>query len=289
MFIFLIIGIFIMAILYMLNIGIEYKVGRLSIFGENSNKIGIFAVIAIFFILSLVIENKQQLSVNRFWFLLFLLPLFKIIAETGSRVTFIGLMFSLVVFFTIQKRRKVINKFLIKALGVVAIVLVFYYLMSNELLQERMQNTVERGDLAGRDYIWRTILPPVLDNLFLGIGANGYSSLSYNAFGTFYSPHNVFIEIMAYSGLIGLFTFLLFYYKLTKTAWQINKDHSYILPIVMLLFIFLNFFTGQGLGVKLFWVVYAYILSVYLNYNINIAETETTKTGVSEMVNKPGT
>jgi O-antigen ligase len=280
MFISLIIGIFIMAILYMLNIGIDYNEGRLTVFGENSNKVGIFSAIAIFFILSLVIENKLQLSGRRFWLLPFLLPFLKIIAETGSRVTFFGLMISLVVFFSIQKRKQVIKKFLIYGIGVVAVALVYYYLMSNKLLQERIQITLKYGDLAGRDNIWRAILPVVLDNLFLGIGANGYSRLSFNVFGYFTSPHNVFIELMAYGGLIGLFTFILFYYRLTRIAWQINKDHTYALPIVLLFFILLNFLTGQGIGVKLFWVVYAYVFSVSLNLNSKIAGTEITNNGV---------
>lgn len=106
MFLVLITGVFILALLYMLKIGTVYDEGRLLIFGENPNKIGIFSVIGIFFILSLVIENKQQLPVSRFWLLLFLLPFLKIVAETGSRVSFVGLMFCLFLFFIIQRRKK---------------------------------------------------------------------------------------------------------------------------------------------------------------------------------------
>jgi O-antigen ligase len=267
MFISLNIGIFILTILFLFNVGVEYHDNRLSIFGENPNLIGIFCVFSIVFILSSIFENKQQLSMRRYGLALFLFPLLKIVAETGSRVTFLGLMLSLFVFFMFQKRGKLLSKIIISISGIVFIIAAINYFMNTGVLSERLLKTYESNDLGGRDYIWVYLLPYIIEKPVFGLGVNGYIELCTLVFGRYFSPHNVFIEILIYCGAVGLFTFLFFYYRMIKTAWSVLQKQFYILPCVLLIFIFFIFFSGQGLMTKPFWIVYAYVVSVPLEYD----------------------
>jgi O-antigen ligase len=278
-------GVFLSSILFLLNIGIEYEDGRMALFGENQNKIGIFCAFAVLYIMTTLIENYRGYKLRRYFLLLFLLPLINMIAETGSRVTFISLMLSLMVFILLRRSGNSIKKVLFIVVGAAILFFLFNYFMTFDVLRERMLSTYEDQDLAGRDRIWENLWPLFKKSPAVGIGIGGYADFANSYYGAVRSPHNVFIEILVYSGLAGFISFFTFIYFIFKDSLKIFLQQHFVFPLLLILFLFLVFFTGQALNVKSFWMIYLYIVSVRYNtdfirekeevQNLTIIETET--------------
>jgi O-antigen ligase len=251
------------AVLFLFGIGAELEEGRLTIFGENPNRIGLFSVFSILFIFSLILENTQNYRKSRFLLLLLLIPLLKMAALSGSRVTFFGLIIALVTFFIIKSNRNFLYKSLTLVFGGITIFALYLYLMSFEVLRERLSLAFTAGDLSGRDVIWEYALPLILKKPILGLGVNGYAEIMSYRYGGFFSPHNVFIEIFAYGGILGLIAYFTFFFQIGKESYNLKKDKNYVLPLtytILLLFIYLS---GQALAVKSFWIIYAYIATAH--------------------------
>jgi O-antigen ligase len=131
-------------------------------------------------------------------------------------------------------------------------------------MSKRLELAVDKGDLSGRDTIWEDILPYILDKPIFGLGVDGYFDVISIFFGKFFSPHNVFIEILAYGGLVAFAIFFFFYYRLINISIYLKSKEDYILPIVLLQFILQIFSAGQGLTSKPFWMIYVYIIGTYI-------------------------
>ena len=262
-------GVLIMVLLYALGLGTTFdSEGRLSLFGENPNKIGLLSVICILYIITYVFEVLKKKSWYHYLPLLFLIPLFGIVASVGSRVTFIGLVFTLSLFFLFKKNVNFPEKIGIIILGIFFITFVYNYFMSFELLQTRMFRFYEEQDLAGRDKIWDIILPEILSNPLFGLGINGYTELISKQFSKFFSPHNVFIEVLIYSGFTGLVMFLIFLFRIFITSYQIFKYNFYSYPVLVFMFFIFVYLSGQGLAVKFIWIFYAYILVYWRTFRV---------------------
>ena len=132
--------------------------------------------------------------------------------------------------------------------------------MNSEVLMLRLLQTVADQDLAGRDEVWVEIINIVQNNLIFGIGQTGYFSI----FGLA-SPHNVFIEVLIYTGIVGLFLYLVFILRISIYAYKCIKIKGKILPLLLMSPIFGILLSGQILNMKLGWLVLAYIISVHLN------------------------
>ena len=262
-------GVLVMVLLFVLGLGTTFdSEGRLSLFGENPNKIGLLSVICILYIITYIFEFLNKKSWYHYLPLLFLIPLFGVVASVGSRVTFIGLVFTLSLFFLFKKNLNFSKRIGIIIFGGIFIVFVYNYFMSFDILQSRMLRFYEEQDISGRDRIWDMIVPELLSNPFFGIGINGYTELMSKQFSGFFSPHNVFIEVMVYSGLTGLVFFLIFLFRIFITSYQIFKYNSYSYPILVFMFFLFVYLSGQGLAVKFVWIFYAYILVYWHTFRV---------------------
>lgn len=256
------IGILLTTILYIFNIGVEFEAKRLEIFGENANTIGLLSVITLIYIISLITE-KKHLSNFKYLLLFAFIPLINMIASSGSRTTFLSLILSLFVFFMLKRSTHIG----LKIFTILPLFLLVQYLLSFKVLRDRVYNSVETGDLSGREAIWENVLPYLIEKPIFGVGVNGYFDVSFLYYSKFFSPHNVFVEIFAYSGLVGLVFFLIFYYRLFKMTLIIKRRDNIMLPLVLIVIMFTVFFTGQGLTTKPFWLIYLYVIGTFLNYN----------------------
>lgn len=270
-------GIFIATLLYFFGIGVVFNYDRLTIFGENANRLGIFAVFSLLFIISVIFENPKDLGRIRYLLFIGLLPLLNMIAQTGSRVSFIGLMISVAIFFAFLKARNKQTRILIILIGVVGIYLVYQYIMTFEVIQSRMLMFYEEGDLSGRDRIWGGIIPMIKKRPLFGIGINGYLEASLTEIGRRVSPHNVFLELLVYSGIFGFIAFILFTYRVFIASLRIYRIMGFLLPLVLAIFIVFVFVSGQGLNVKVFWMVFVFIVATWEGNSISWNEREVLK------------
>jgi O-antigen ligase len=85
------------------------------------------------------------------------------------------------------------------------------------------------------------------------------------------SPHNVILELMCYSGIIGLTIYLVYFYQICKRGYQSYKRKGLLLPILLLIYIFGMLFTGQILYDKIGWIIFAYTVgSTSIPYNLSL-------------------
>ncbi len=247
-------------ICFYLGIGVEVTLdGRVSLFGDNQNIIGLRMVIALFFLTHLLTKYGKNLS-KTFSLSLILLyfPLNTLLLNTGSRVAVISLMVGVVLFIALYKFKNI----LIKALILLAFILLsgagLNFILSSEVVGKRLMQTVEQGNLAGRDDIWRSILPLIQDNLLFGIGQTGYADLTIKAFGRLTSPHNVILEVLSYTGFIGLFLYLLFIYRAFFSSLKYYIKYGDVIPLLFAIPVAGVLLSGQMLMFKLGWFVLAY-------------------------------
>ena len=123
-------------------------------------------------------------------------------------------------------------------------------------MADRLTDTINDGDLANRDLIWLELFDVIINHVYFGIGRTGFAGLFGDA-----SAHNVVIEVLCYTGVVGLLIFLVFIFRLIRTAYKSNKQKGDLLPIVLLIPFLGILLSGQILEHKYIWIVIAYIAS----------------------------
>jgi len=260
---FYIIGSIIITIMYYLGISSETNLeGRDTIFGMNQNSLGINLVAANLFIVILIYYNRLRLNYIRFLYIIPFILISVFIVGTASRVSFISLFLSLIVFYTLI-RKTFIGK-LFFAINMLFISFLSYALFfSNNYLFTRLSSFFSEGDVSSRDDIWLIGLNFIPQNPFFGFGETGYIT-EYNFLPQEYSvPHNVLIEILCYTGFVGLFLFLKFFIPiLYKCLYALKKgDKSSIILITPILGLI---FSGQIFHLQIIWLILAYIIANHL-------------------------
>jgi O-antigen ligase len=138
---------------------------------------------------------------------------------------------------------------------------IWQYLASSEILYSRLILTEQKLDLGGRDRVWDNVIPFVKENIIFGKGESGYTEYMTNITGAFYSPHNVILEVLAYTGILGLFLYLLFLYKVFVISQRKYKEDGSIIQLLLLIPILGLLLSGQLLNVKIGYIVFAFCLS----------------------------
>ena len=257
-------GSILLAVFYNAGIGVEsvevYGVTRLTLFGDNSNITSIRMVISILIIIAAVVQDRLRIGLYRFLLLIPIIIMINLMAETGSRVGFISLALAFIVGILFYKAKNNWNKLFVIIAGSLLFSFFLTIILKSEMLVLRLVKTVVDSDLAGRDEVWVEIINIVQNNLIFGIGQTGYFSI----FGLA-SPHNVFIEVLIYTGIVGLFLYLVFILRISIYAYKCIKIKGKILPLLLMSPIFGILLSGQILNMKLGWLVLAYIISVHLN------------------------
>lgn len=261
-------GSILLTLLYNAGIGVENQGGRVQIFGDNQNAIAIRLSIGIITLIYTLINNSLNFKKIRFVFLLPIPLMFKLLVETGSRVGLASVFMSffvLVIFY--KTKRKKWSKVVVVLFAIVISIYSIDLLMQSEVMMNRIIRSVEEGDLAGRDHIWSAIIPLIQDNFIFGVGKSGYVAHMINHYGRTASPHNVILEVMAYTGFIGLSIYLFFLYRVSWQAFKAYRIYNLLLPLVLLIPIFGLHLSGQALGSKIAWAIYAFAVSSVFQTN----------------------
>ena len=247
---------------YLLGIGADLDLdGRISMFNDNSNGIGVKMAIASLFLIDYTLNNKFK-KIYKPYYLLLLIPIVSLLIATASRVAFISFFLGISLFFTLQKTRKISSKLLIVLVGVVVIIIGFNYLQNTDsTILFRLNQSINEGNLTGRDVIWKGYMPTIIDNPIFGVGMTGKSSSAIKYFGVDWSPHNVFIEILIYSGVVGLLIFFIFLFYFYKNAYLYYKINNFLYPLLLSVPVMGLLLSGQLLGDKISWLIFAIAFS----------------------------
>ena len=256
------------ALLFTAGIGITHDLGRIRIFGDNENAIGIRMCISIIFLSFLVIQNPLQLSKKRF-LLFFLIPsMFLLLIATGSRVAFISFSLCFLSGLVLIKPQRANSKILIFALGLMIAFLLINYVLSSSILYDRLINSVQERDLSDRNIIWKSLIPLIKANPIFGVGTTGYSLYSYKIFGKVISPHDVLIEVLCYAGIIGLLIYLYFLYKILHVSWKKYRLNGNAIQVLLLIPVLGLILSGQLLTTKIGWVLFAFAIGRTSKYKL---------------------
>ncbi len=261
-------GLFVFAIstvllstLYFSGIGVNNPVnGRNTIFGNNPNDIGIKLCLSILIFSAVIFENKLELGKGRYFLLIFFPFLIKFLIDTNSRVAFIAFVLGIFIMFRIYyKFTGGSRKLNLLISGGVFSVLVLLILLINMDILVRLYNVFAKGDLSKRDWIWSNIWKIISNNFFFGIGKTGYDNQSVLVFGRITNPHNSILEVLCYTGIIGLMIFLIFFWRILKGAYVKYKYQNNVLPVILAIPIMGVFLSAQIFEPKIIWVLFAFM------------------------------
>jgi O-antigen ligase len=265
--IFFAIGSIILTIFFFLGYGISFFGGRVSIFGDNENAIGLRLCISITILLYNIINNPFSLKIPRYIFLFSIPFIIIFMFTTGSRTATISLILILIIWVIFSKSLKFKNKIYIVSLFSLLLYYVsFYFLNTGTIVFTRIFRTIDKFDLAGRDRIWKEVIKIILDNPLTGIGNTGFYMQSSKVFGRYNSPHNVFLEILAFGGIIGLLLYLIFIFKIFFGTYKFYFKSNNILPILLIVIFFSMLMVSHALYSKISWIILAYCSKGYFEY-----------------------
>lgn len=250
-----------LALLFYAGIGIEYEGGRVRIFGDNSNGIGLRMSISVTILFLAIVQNRLKLGKARYLFLLPIPVMLLLLVETGSRVAFISFALIFVAGVSLFKTKKIWGKISIFSIGSLALIYSWLFLVLPEIVGQRLLLTYEERDLAGRDVIWQELFPLIKDNPIVGVGITGYSYFTKLSLGTLVSPHNVILEVLCYTGIIGLVAYLLFIFRVFDKGYKKYKKDGLLLPLLLISPVVGMILSGQILVSKIGYVIFAYIVA----------------------------
>jgi len=250
---------FIISLLYFMGIGITIPLeGRPTVFEINQNYLGLSICISIFVFYSIIFENKFQYGKIRYFLLLLLPFLFISMISSGSRIAFLSFILGIIMFLFFKNNISPLKRSLIISGLIIVAILFWQFYIKTTFLVERLSNTVNYADSANRDLIWLQLFDTIINNPIWGVGRTGLI----NEFGEG-SPHNVIIEVLCYTGIVGLIIFSVFIIRIIRNVYRRYKYNGETLPIILSIPIFGFILTGQILEQKVIWVVLAYMTGVW--------------------------
>lgn len=256
----------ILSIFYFLGLSISEPLeGRTVVFGINANQLGVYVCIAIFTTISIIFENKLKFGGWRYALGIFLPMLFVFMISTGSRTALLSFIIGLLILLfsnkSISSKQKAMASIVVFLIGI----LVWIFLLQGSLISERLTDSVKSGDLSDRDLIWVSVFGIITNNPIIGVGKTGYASIIEPIFYGVPSPHNVLIEVVCYTGVIGMIIFLIFLIRLIGRAVNKRTTNKEVLPLILLVPMLAVILSGQIFDNKIVWVIFAYIVSVNFN------------------------
>ena len=258
--IFFALGSITIAIMYILGFGVEYSLGRLIMFGENQNMLGIKMCLGLIILLLSVVQDKVQIGRIRYLFLI-PIPLFvNLLFATGSRVAFIAFILSVLAGIVLLKTKNYSGKIVTIVIGIVIITILGILVMQTAVLRDRLLESAQEGNLSGRENIWRNLLLLIKENPVFGVGQTGYDYFTLITFGKERSPHNVILEVICLTGFVGLLIYISFLYKVFLRGYQIYRKSGLLLPILLAIPVLGLLLSAQILLVKVGWIIFAYMV-----------------------------
>lgn len=256
-------GSLVLCLFYFLSIGVEISTeGRVSIFGDNENILGIRMVFSLLIINSML--QSSEVKLNWLTILGIVLANFayiSLILVTASRVSFISFAAGMIINLIFYKSKSRIMKFFIVVSGLIALLFFVFWSLNSEVLGSRLMRVVDDKGLSNREDIWSQVRPLIESNWLLGVGETGYFAYMVKLTGEYTSPHNVFIEIFAYTGLIGFMIFVVFFRHSVMQSYKMMILYKETVPFVFFVPILGLLLSGQIFKFKLVWVTLAYASS----------------------------
>ncbi|MEP2058222.1 MAG: O-antigen ligase family protein [Maribacter litoralis] len=260
------IGIVLMFLLFSLGIGVSYEQDRLLIFKENPNIIGVKAVLAFVIVMGKLFSKSIKLKQFLNPIILVLPAAIILIFATGSRGAFLSIFIGFV-FILFFKKMPILKKVIFVIIGVVFAGLTYNYaLENNKILQERLTKSVQSGDT--REVLWEGAIKIIENNPLIGVGFTNLFPEMYKHSGFFLYPHNVFLYVLATTGIIGFIFYMFFILRVfigLYKSYQLTRNVTYLVLFLMIVVNLMK--VGGGINMMLFWFFFALLLGSALVVN----------------------
>ncbi|MEX0996000.1 MAG: O-antigen ligase family protein [Flavobacteriaceae bacterium] len=259
-----VLAVILMSILLSLGIGVgqEYieGVSRITFFGNNPNVVGILAGLAIVFSLYFILNPNKTFGKKGYLLLFALPPFVNLLLLSASRGALITTACALVVMLIMNKTTS-FKRILQVGFLIIAAIYFMEKLVESELIYKRMTQFIEEGNTAGRGDIWEVLFEVSLQRPLIGFGETGFETEMIKYYGAQKSAHNLFLEILVTTGIIGLSVFLYFLYFHIKKSAQ-NFRQGDVLKVVLMIFYLTTVVKAGGvMGNKLMWLLLAIIIA----------------------------
>jgi O-antigen ligase len=275
----------VLSVCYALGIGVGVypETGRLTMFGDNSNFVGVKVATAVTIMVFFATTNVFKARWKRLTLLIPVPLMLALLIATGSRVALVALIVMLALVAMLKTKRTRAERGTL-LLGVAGAMYYMYILATQSaLVMLRLLASISEGDSGGRDVIYEAVWQLIKPNIIFGIGHTGYFSV----FGIA-SPHNVILEVLCYSGIVGLLLFGIGLYTVFKTAQRTRLTVRNPAPMLMLIPVLGLLLTGQMLTVKLGWLLLAFASSWEVpdqtNASLARSDRDDSKNHVPDMV-----
>ena len=220
---------------------------RLSFLGMNSNKVALTFtysfMIAIYGVDECLkfFQNYKKFFFIGFFLVIMILFLYclSLLASRGSvMMVFLGIVY----YFGIYKRNSSIGmKLIFYCMGAALIVFAYNYLMSSDIMAERVSASVDEGNYGARDKLMYNAIEMFLESPVYGVGMNEVCYRNYLYFGNYLTTHNYFTFMLSSGGLIGAIGFVEIIYRIAKnTIWHSYK-RQFLLGALLFIVAFVDF------------------------------------------------
>lgn len=247
----------------LLNEFVYISKGRIFIFGENPNSTSGRITIAFLLLLYLIFKNPLNWGRKRFCLILLFFPMLMMIIASGSRGSFLILCLGIIVFLLLNPSVNIVKKYAILICTIIAIGVTVSFITSENVeyaLFYRLENSFKYGDSSGREKLNSYSIQIFEEYPLIGKGVIGFTEEMNLRFNEVLTVHNLYIYILATSGIIGFIFFISFLVILLIKSIRIRRLNH--LPLVIFVFIFfLAYKTGGILTYLLMWYLFAVIIS----------------------------
>ena len=181
------------------------------------------------------------------------------VLETGSRGGLLALLGGVFVFaLAADSLRARLRNALI---GVVAISLLVLGTLHLPVMKNRWEDSMKTGNLAGREQLYPALWNMFLEKPVLGWGpvTNTYELAS--RIGERERPHraahNIVLELLTATGLVGTLPFLIGGWLCARHAWRARRGEHGVLPLALLGSVLISNMSGDWIASKLIWLALA--------------------------------
>lgn len=269
----------------------ESAVYRVAGIYENPNYVGLLLVITIPLTLAFIMlltKQRKSILVFLFFFLCFQILLL-ILADSRASALSI-LISSIIVFYFSSTKNKLIS------ISVLSLIVIPLLLFSD--IVEIVEIYLRLDRVGTREMFWESGIEIISNNYLTGVGADTFDKVFYSfapstitdlyKSGTWYvgkpHPHNLLLYFWAENGILGLLTFISFFYFFFSVIYKTLRIHSQIsgfdkILVITILSIgvgifFRSFFEVTGVLTYgfitrdlPFWIIFILLTYIYQYYN----------------------
>lgn len=236
---------------------------RISALGQNANSAAMILAAGLIALIGLsLMRNRKSVAALVIASLLATLIGLAVL-ETGSRGGLAALVGGVMVFAlaanTWQQR---LRNGVIAVLGITVLSLA---ILRQPMMKNRLVDSVTTGNMAGREQLYPALWTMFLERPVLGWGPITNTQELALRIGERERPrraaHNILLELLTASGLVGAIPFLVGVGIAVRNAWRARHGKHGVLPLALLGTLFLANMSGDWLASKLLWLVIAYALA----------------------------